>query len=131
MKPWLIGLAVLLAVPIGFSAYSTFSTVVSAPSRVINKTLETNNIITNYEAFIDIKNNFDARMEQINTYKTVLEATEEPAERSKLRVEVAAMEQTCRELAAKYNANSAKMNRNIFKDNGLPETLSIEDCNAN
>lgn len=131
MKNWLIGAAALIGLPLAFGAYSTFSSVATAPSRVINKTLETNNIITNYEAFIDIKNNFDARMDQIKTYQTVVEATTDSSEKSRLIVELSAMKQSCRELAARYNANSSKMNRNIFKANNLPETLSIEECNAN
>lgn len=107
MKNWLIGAAVLIGLPLAFGAYSTFSSVATAPSRVINKTLETNNIITNYEAFIDIKNNFDARMDQIKTYQTVVEATTDPSEKSRIekesRVTVAAnmQEAETKEIEAK------------------------------
>ena len=48
---WTVG---LLAFPIAIGAYSTFSTVATAPSRVINKTLQTDNIIFNYERFFDV-----------------------------------------------------------------------------
>jgi len=56
-----IGAVALIALPIGCAAYSTWSSVSTAPSRVINKTLQTDNILTNYEAFHDVNANYGTR----------------------------------------------------------------------
>lgn len=116
------------AVPIAFSVYSIFSSVASAPSRVINKTLQTDNIIFNYERFFDISANFTSRVAQIKQYKEFLSTETDPIEKVSLRTEKAAMQQSCRELATKYNADSQKMNRSLFRDKDLPYTLDISYC---
>jgi hypothetical protein len=118
----------IVALPVAFSAYSTFSSVVSAPSRVINKTLQTDNIIFNYERFFDLNANFTSRSLQAAQYKDFLATETDPAEKIRLRTEMAAMQQSCRELATKYNADSEKMNRSLFKDKDLPYTLNIAEC---
>ena len=127
-KTGLLVVGVLLAVPIAFSAYSTFSTVVSAPSRLVNKTLETGNIIFNYERFFDINANYNARSAQVKQYKGFLASETDHDEKIRLRTEMAAMQQSCRELVTKYSADSEKMNRSLFKDKSLPYTLNISDC---
>jgi len=118
----------LIALPLAFSAYSTFTTVASAPSRVINKTLQTDNIIFNYERFFDVNANFTSRVAQVKQYKDFLATETDPSEKVRLRTEMAAMQQSCRELATKYNADSQKMNRSLFKDKDLPYTLNTTDC---
>lgn len=118
----------LIALPIAFSAYSTFSSAVSAPSRVINKTLQTDNIIFNYERFFDVNANFTSRVAQVKQYKEFLGTETDPAEKVRLRTEMAAMQQSCRELATKYNADSQKMNRSLFKDRDLPYELNTSEC---
>lgn len=118
----------IIALPIALSAYSTFSTVVSAPSRVVNKTLQTDNIIFNYERFFDINANYKARTSQIKQYKGFFETETNPAEKTQLRTEMAAMQQSCRDLANEYNADSQKMNRSLFKDKDLPYELSTSEC---
>jgi hypothetical protein len=118
----------LLVIPIVFGAYSTFSSVVSAPGRVVNKTLQTNNIVFNYERFFDINANFITRVAQVKQYKEFLASETDSVEKINLRTELAAIQQSCRELATKYNADSQKMNRSLFKDKDLPYTLSISSC---
>jgi hypothetical protein len=118
----------LIALPIAFGAYSTFSSVATAPSRVINKTLQTDNIIFNYERFFDVNANFTSRSAQVKQYKEFLATETDPSEKVRLRTEMAAMQQSCRELATKYNADSQKMNRSVFKDSDLPYTLNIAEC---
>lgn len=122
------GFAALVALPIGCAVYSTYATVVTAPSRVVNKTLETNNILTNYELFHDESKQFDARVAQITEQYGFFAKEIDPAERSRLRMEMAAQQQSCRELAADYNANSRKLNRQLFKDRGLPPVLDASRC---
>ena len=118
----------IIALPVAFAAYSTFSSAVTAPSRVINKTLQTDNIIFNYERFFDVNANFTSRVAQIKQYKEFLVTETDPSEKIRLRTEMAAMQQSCRELATKYNADSQKMNRSLFKDKDLPYTLNTTDC---
>lgn len=118
----------LIALPIAFGAYSTFSSVATAPSRVINKTLQTDNIIFNYERFFDVNASFTSRSAQVKQYKEFLATETNPSEKVRLRTEMAAMQQSCRELATKYNADSQKMNRSVFKDSDLPYTLNIAEC---
>lgn len=118
----------IIALPVAFGAYSTFSSVVTAPSRVVNKTLQTDNIIFNYERFFDMNANFQSRRAQYLQYKGFLITETDPAEKIRLRTEMAAVQQSCRELVTKYNADSQKMNRSLFKDKDLPYTLNISEC---
>lgn len=121
-------IALLIALPVACGIYSTFATVATAPSRVINKTLETNNILTNYELFHDESKQFEARVSQIAEQRGFFDKETDPAERSRLRMEMAAQQQSCRELVADYNANSLKLNRQLFKDRGLPPVLDASRC---
>lgn len=127
-KEILIGGAILLALPVGLGAYSLFSTVVTAPSRVINKTLQTNNIIFNYELFHDLNQAYIARNKQIVQYKSFYESESSADEKIRLRTELGAMQQSCRDIVAEYNSNTEKMNRSIFKSNNLPTELNNSTC---
>ena len=127
---WLIYLLLFVsAVSLITGAFGTLGKVVSTPARVIDKTLETNNVIQSYEWFYDVNASYDARLNQVNQYKQMLADELDKDERYRIRTEVAAMQQTCRKLATKYNANSEKMNKSIFKGWALPDTLSLNNCN--
>lgn len=127
-KSVMLTVTALVCVPLAVSAYSTFTTVASAPGRVINKTLSTNNIIFNYEKFFDVNASFTSRSAQVKQYKNFLASESDPSEKIRLRTEMAAMQQSCRELATKYNFDSQKMNQNLFKDKDLPYTLNTSEC---
>lgn len=116
-------LTILLVGAIGFGF-----TVLSTPSRVITKTLETENVIMNYEWFHDANGNFDSRVSQVKQYKQLLASETDTQERSRLRVDLAAIQQSCRDLSNRYNANAAKLNRGIFRSKNLPEQLNTGDC---
>ena len=127
------GLFVLAAGFLLFGALhvlGVIGTAATAPGRVVNKTLGTDNIISSYEWFYDTNAQFDSRRGQINAHAAPAKAEEDPKERSRLNIELAAMRQSCRDMATKYNANSEKANKSIFKSRGLPETLNINDCEA-
>lgn len=111
-----------------FGAVGYTANILSAPARVISKTLETDNIINNYEWFHDAAGNFQAKTAQVRQFKGFEAAETNPAEKGRLRVDMAAIEQSCRELARRYNANSAKINRAIFKGTTTPETLNAGEC---
>lgn len=127
------GLFVLAA---GFLLFGTLhvlgviGTAATAPGRVVNKTLGTDNIISSYEWFYDTNAQFDSRRGQIKAHAALAKAEEDPKERSRLNIELGAMRQSCRDMATKYNANSEKANKAIFKSRGLPETLQLNDCEA-
>lgn len=126
-KAILIG-AALIGLPIAFSAYSTFTSVASAPGRVINKTLGTDNILNNYEYFFDANANYNSRVAQVRQFEGYINADNPADENARLRMELAAMQQSCRELANDYNADSRKLNRNLFKSNDLPYELDVLAC---
>lgn len=119
-KWWLLAVALLAFGAAGIA-------VLTAPGRVVTKTLDTNNVINSYEWFYDVKAQFAARRGQLKSHDHLL-ASVSDAERSRLLIELAAIRQSCRELVAKYNANSEKANKAIFKSQGLPETLPAADC---
>lgn len=108
--------------------FSTIGSVATAPGKVIQKTMDTNNIIQSYEWFYDVNAAYQAKIGQINQFKTFYEIEENPQERSRLRIEMAAIQQTCRDLVEKYNANSFKVNKSIFKGWSLPDTLNQPNC---
>lgn len=119
----------LIALPIVAGIYSTFSSVATAPSRVINKTLETDNIIQSYEWFHDANAQFKARVAQVQQFKGFnADPANDAGERSRIRMEMAAIQQSCRDLANKYNANATKTNKAIFMGRDAPESLSPGAC---
>lgn len=125
------GLFILLAgflLYLGGHALGVFGTVATAPGRVVNKTLETDNIVSSYEWFYDVNAQFDARRGQIAGHTKLIATEQDKQERSRLNIELAAMRQSCRDLATKYNANSEKANKSLFKSRGLPESLSTTTC---
>lgn len=111
------------------SLFGLFTTVATAPGRVITKTLQTDNIIQSYEWFYDVDAAYKARHGQVVQYKSIYQSETDKDEKYRIRTELAAMQQTCRDLATKYNANSEKMNKSIFKGWALPDTLSQSNCN--
>lgn len=134
MQPWKIAAtlgAIAIAAPVACSIVGTAGSVTTAPGRVVSKTLETDNIINTYEGFYRQKASYEARVAQIATHKLVAEqVADDAAESNRVRVELAAMRQSCRELALTYNNASQMMNKAIFKDGDLPETLSENACEA-
>lgn len=132
MSGWKIGMWVvggIMGLTVLTSFLGIFSSVATAPGRVISKTLETDNIIQSYEWFYDVNAAYIARVNQIKDFETFLaDESNDVKEKRLLRVEVSAVRQSCRDLVTKYNANSEKMNKSIFKGWALPETLGVVSC---
>lgn len=129
------GLALVPVVVISLVFGGVFTSVVTAPGRVINKTLETDNIIYNYEWFHDTSRAFGARVNQIASHKRAMATIplvdqQSIAELNRYRIEIEGMRQSCRDMAARYNANASKVNRNIFMGTSVPPLLIIETCDA-
>lgn len=128
-KPILLGVVVIGVSVLGISVMSSMLSVATAPSRVISKTLETDNIIQSYEWFYDVNSQYITRHSQVSQYKDILGSETDQAEKRKLRIDLGAMQHSCRTLANNYNANSLKMNKSIFKGWSLPDTLDATNCN--
>jgi len=126
IKYSIIAMLILLLLGIVGSLLGMFGKVVSAPSRVIDKTLNTNNIIQSYEWFYDVNAGYESRIGQIRDISSQEGISE--TDSISLRTELSAVKQSCRELVTEYNANSQKMNKQIFKGWTLPVTLNLETC---
>lgn len=105
-----------------------FLNVASQPAKIMQKTLDADNVIHNYEWFHDVYTQQAARVNQVKQFKGFLSSETDKEEKQRLRMEMAAQQMSCRNLVAKYNANSEKMNVRIFKDWSLPDKLNHMDC---
>lgn len=127
---WLLWLVVVMAVVgIVLNYVGVFSTVARAPGQIIERTLEPDNVIYNYEWFHDNWAAYRAKLAQIETHKELIVDTPPGSEKNRLAVEIAAMRQKCRSIAEQYNANATKTNRSIFMGREAPETLDAQACN--
>ena len=103
-------------------------TAVSSANEIVGKTLNSDNILANYEWFYDMSAQWEARRGQIVAHAGLVKEESDTNEHSRLNMELAAMRQSCRDMAAKYNANSEKVNKSLFKSRELPESLNINFC---
>lgn len=118
----LIGVAVLVG------AATPILSVLTAPGRVLTKTMGTENIINNYEMFFDLNAGYQRRLGDIAGH-TAAVSTATGDEKNRLTVELLGMKNTCRDLVTRYNAESSKQNRSLFKAADLPSELDINSCN--
>lgn len=119
---WLIGL-VCVGVFIAIALFGAMS----LPFVLLGKTFNANNIVQRYEWFHDANANVGSRVAQIKVFKQILATTTDPAELSRLRIEYAAIQQSCRDLTNQYNANASKVNVTLFQ-NGVPTNLNPANC---
>lgn len=127
----LIAVGVLVGIPIALSAIGTFNSAATAPSRVATKTLETDNIIQSYERFFALDAQFKSRTAQIEAHEVLIGNASSERALERLTMEMLAMQQSCREIANDYNADAAKLNKAMFRDNDLPEELDADLCEVN
>ncbi len=104
---------------------------------VITKTLDSDNVIQNYEWFKQTAQDYDAALANIETTRAqVKDLASVPASKrdwqdkkdlSAARTTLSGQIQYANSLAADYNARSKMMNRSIFKagDRALPTRLEI------
>lgn len=104
------------------------STVVNSAGGVLDRTLNADNVLNSYEWFFDTHAQWEARRSQITAHAEMVEQEVDRKERSRLNIELAAMRQSCRDMATRYNAMSEKANKSLFKSRGLPETINPSDC---
>lgn len=94
---------------------------------VMTRTLDADNIITNYEWFYDASNNIMSRQKQISD-TTAMMAVAKGDMLDRLTIELMGQKQSCRDLVAEYNSNASKSNRSIFMANNLPNSFDLEVC---
>lgn len=127
-KYLLISVLALCVVGLVLSFASSAMKVATAPAKILSKTLETDNIINSYEWFFDVNAQYEARMGQVKQFKSFYEREEDSSEKQRLRIDMSAVQQSCRDLTEKYNADSQKMNKSIFKGWSLPDYLNQSTC---
>lgn len=101
---------------------------IAQPGRIISKTFDADNVINTYEWYRDAYGNYLARLAQVRQFKQLREEEKSEPERARLRVEMAAIQQSCRDLARRYNANADKINKSIFMGTSVPAALNATDC---
>lgn len=125
------GIAFLIVTPGACTLYNIYT----APSRVINRTVSTDNIITNYEWFKTQYNDILAIDKKIKTNRDQIDqfkndagprdkwTFEDKNELARLNSISAGLAGHRAEMVATYNARSKMVNRSIFKSADLPETV--------
>lgn len=99
----------------------------SLPFGIVSKVADPNNVLTNYSRFHDLNTAYKSRVAQLAAHRAITPV--DNAEASRLRIETAAVAQSCREIVARYNADAEKIHVSIFKGQSLPEKLSMDACN--
>jgi len=95
---------------------------------VVDKVTDPDKMIHDYEWFHTAYTNVGARQAQIASTKVGLRDEADPAEKSRLRIDLGGQQQSCRELIADYNANAAKVTFGSFKGWSLPESINPNQC---
>jgi hypothetical protein len=95
---------------------------------VINRTFDADNVIAKYEWFHDAHGQYQARVNQIVSTRQMYTEEKDIAERSRLRIELSAQRQSCRDIVTRYNANATKTNVSIFQGREAPSSLNIQTC---
>ena len=127
-------IALIILLTIGGCALTylgTAANVATAPARVLNDTMTTQNIRDSYESFRNEKANYDQRLNQIAELKGILHQTRADKRSSQddiyqAQVNLSGARASCRDVAAHYNAESSQANHNVFKFGGhtLPQRLN-------
>lgn len=116
--------AILILFGVGGWVFS----LLSQPARIVSKTFDADNVINNYEWYHDANNQVIARVAQIKGHKGIIADNTDNGEKARLRIEMSAIQQSCRDLVGRYNSNATKINRNIFMGRSAPESISPSTC---
>lgn len=116
------------ALGIAGSYLGLFTKAVTAPAAVASRTLDTDNIINNYNWFFRVNGNYDTYVGNIKNFKQLAANEPDVVERGRLRIELAGMQNICRDTVNQYNNRSVQLNASIFKDWRLPEQLYVGGC---
>ncbi|MDD3434707.1 MAG: hypothetical protein PHD96_02150, partial [Candidatus Pacebacteria bacterium] len=127
----------LLAIAVGFISwpFHAISNVQETGHGIIDKTINADNAIYNYEWFKRQYENYLAIKAKIGETEAALESFKieagprsqwkfyDTAEFNRLNSVLLGLRQTLNDLVAEYNARSKMVNRSIFKTGDLPVTL--------
>lgn len=102
--------------------------ILNKPAALVAKATDTTKMLQNYEWFYEAANNFTARSAQVKQLKQTYVEETDKGEKSRLRVDLQAVQQSCRELSSKYEAQSGKIHVGYLKSNSLPESLNAKEC---
>jgi len=138
----ILGFMVILSVigigiRIIFFPVKVANTVLNSAGDVVDKTLDAGNVIFNYEHFFDMYQSYGRYKENIDSVNSSMAqfAKDYGNDRSKwardtrqtyedMRNEVIGYQRMMADIKARYNADSQKLNRKIFKSNSLPYELN-------
>ena len=110
-------------------------TIVSQPMKAVQKTMDADNMIYNYEWFKQMNENISAASIQINNAQSRADQFKEDAggrsewdrtdkeEYSRLTTTLLGLQNHRESMVADYNARSKMANKNLFKGKDLPETV--------
>ena len=140
MKVFLITIAIFFGLVIVFGAIGEachlLNTSTDSVNGVIDKTLDSNNVIYNYEYFHQANQDIRAMDIKIIDAKTAAKAfsdqfanrkdmdREDKTEQDRLNSIVLGLQQERQNMVATYNARSQMANRDIFKGNDLPQHIN-------
>jgi ABC-type bacteriocin/lantibiotic exporter with double-glycine peptidase domain len=131
LKYGAIAIGGALALVVSVSTIQLVTSPLRTAGGIVDRTLDPANVLGTYERFHDTWKAFDSRLAQINSTKKILDQETDQGERRRLRMEMAAQQQSCRDIAAKYNADAAKTNRSIFMGREAPTELNNSKCEVN
>lgn len=133
-KKTLIAISIVIIVIVG----GFFLKLLSTGAEIIDKTLDADNVLYNYEWFKQQNQDFNALVIKIKVAEDAVKIFKEDAgkrkdwtfedktESSRLQSISSGLKYQIEDLVAKYNARSEMANRNIFKDGVLPTTLTYK-----
>lgn len=134
---------IVLGLFVGGIVVNLLMTASNSSQEVVEKTLDADNVISNYEQFKDDYNGAKAVAQNVKMAESsmdeIREMYGEPDTWDKdTRKEYNFQKQTrdgllmqYQSIVKTYNANSEKLNRNVFKDSDLPYTLPLEISELN
>ena len=123
-----MAVAGFVAIGVGIFAVNIITQPMRTVTGVMSKTFSAENVLTKYEWFHDANGQYMSRVNQIKVSKSNMKDETDTTERQRIRIELNAQQQSCRDLVTRYNANSTKINVGIFQGREAPATLDIATC---
>lgn len=146
-RPWrwfFYAIAVGLVVWLVFVIIGWVTQPVRTAGQVREKVGNADNVLYQYEHYFDLCSGVRVKDKQIAEKKAAIAAYDkrypngDPGDqfqaapkRDRLDTELSGLKDTRTELAEKYNADTAKANRNLFKDRALPERITDDTPTCN
>lgn len=131
-----------LVIAVATVTFVTFSLeyankVAKSGEEVVEQTIDTDNVLYNYENFKDLYNEAKAQVAKIESAEEQKQGLKEThgepkefpedirKELADLNENIAGFEKQYQSIVKQYNSDSSKLNRNLFKDDNLPAELPL------